>query len=29
MSLKKMAGNAGLSTKQLINMLQSEQESIW
>jgi hypothetical protein len=29
MSLKKMAGNAGISTKQLINMLQSEQESIW
>lgn len=28
MSLKKMAGNAGISTKQLINMLQSEQESI-
>ena len=28
MSLKKMAGNAGISTKQLINMLQSEKESI-
>jgi len=28
MSLKKMAGNAGISTKQLINMLSSEQESI-